>query len=90
MAAHLQNDIEAIHRLVNIEDTPVVVFSRDEISEETLMASGNFELFWYAFYDGKFYGSMEILPNLDNVEEQVELLLKQAKQTIEQLKKGDL
>lgn len=85
MGQLLQHNIEAIHRLLIINDVPVVVFSRDELSEETLMASGNFELFWYCFYDGKFYGSMEVLPNLEKVEEQVELLLVQARETINNL-----
>lgn len=85
----LQHNIEAIHRLTIVEGLPVMVFSRDELSEETLLPSGSFELFWYTFNekDGKFYGSMEVIPNLENIEENVELLMKQAAQTIAGLKK---
>lgn len=83
----LQHNIEAVHRLIIIDGVPVVVFSRDELSEETLLPSGSFELFWYAFFNEKFYGDMVVIPNLENIEDNVNLLLVQAEQTITELKK---
>ncbi len=86
MAKLLQHSIEAIHRLTIIEGVPVVVFTRDEISEETLMASGNFEIFWYAFIDNKFYGAMEVLADLVDIERDVNIMLTQATESIKKIK----
>lgn len=82
MAKLLQHNIEAVHRLTIINGVPVVVFSRDELSEETLLPSGNFELFWYGFKDNKFYGGMEVLADLNDIERDVEILLEHAKQSL--------
>lgn len=87
MAKLLQHNIEAVHRLTTIEGVPVVVFSRDELSEETMLPSGNFELFWYAFFNGQFYGAMEVLADLNDIERDVEILLEHAIKTIAEKKK---
>lgn len=87
MSKLLQHNIEAIHRLIIVDDVPVVVFSRDELSEETMLPSGNFELFWYCFFNDKFYGGMEVLTDLQDIERDVEILVTQAREQISKLKK---
>ena len=82
MAKLLQHNIEAIHRLKVIQKIPVVVFSRDELSEETLLPSGNFELFWYANIDNTYHGAMEVLNDLNDIERDVEIMLKSAEDFI--------
>jgi len=87
MAKLLQLNIEAIHRLVIIDDVPVMVFTRDELSEETLLPSGKFEIFWYVNFKGKFYGGMEVLADLKDIERDVEIMLGHAKETLKNLNK---
>ena len=86
MSKLLQHNIEAIHRLTIIEGVPVMVFTRDELSEETLLPSGKFEIFWYANLGDRLIGSMEVLPNLDNIEEEVKLALQSAEINIKERK----
>lgn len=83
----LQHNIEAVHRLTIIEGVPVVVFSRDELSEETMLPSGSFELFWYAYFNKRFYGDMVVLADLEDIERDVNILLEQATKTLIELKK---
>ncbi len=86
MSKLLQHNIYAIHRLTIIDEVPVVVFSRDELSEETMLPSGNFELFWYAFVNNKFIGGIEILADLNDIERDVEILLEHARESIKKAK----
>lgn len=86
----LQHNIEAIHRLITIDDNvPLMVFTRDELSEETLLPSGKFELFWYINYKDKMYGSMEIIADLNDIERDVELMIKHAKETLQAIKMNE-
>jgi hypothetical protein len=87
MAKQLQHRIEALHRLVTLEDNvPLVVFTRDEQDEETFLPSGKFEIFWYFTYNDQFYGSTEVLADLADIERDVELMVTHAKETLAALK----
>ena len=87
MAKLLQHNIEAIHRLITLDgNVPVVIFTRDELSEETMLPSGKFEIFWYMTYNDQFYGSIDVIDTLDNIEKEVERMLEHAKQTLHELK----
>lgn len=83
----LQHNIEAVHRLTIIEGVPVVVFSRDELSEETMLPSGKFEIFWYGFFNDTFYGDLMVVSDLEELEQYIQILLDQAQATIKNLKK---
>lgn len=90
MAELLQHNIEAIHRLITIDDNvPLMVFTRDELSEETLLPSGKFELFWYINYKDKMYGSMEVIADLNDIERDVEVMIKHAQETLMALKMNE-
>jgi len=71
-----------IHELTIIEGLPVVIFSNQERDEDTLLSTGKTEMFWYTKDKTGFRGGMEVYEPTQDPNEVLELLLKQAKETL--------
>lgn len=78
--------LKSLHKLTVVEGVPVVIFSNTELDEETLQPTGKIELFWYAFFNGTFYGDVVTFEGAELIAENVGIIFTSAVEKVKTIK----